>query len=284
MQFSGRDSGRSSILIDLRVRREPDGPTNPAIMMWSDIPVSTSTVGESDRAFIARVIHKIPGWLSDYTALRIMELMRWQTNAGIRGAAFEIGVYAGRCFAVLLREATHAGDLTIGLDTFDRADEAAVRRHLGIDSSSGNVRFLHGRSVEFGTERLLSMLGGTARFISIDGSHMLEDVRHDLAVCEGVLSDLGVIACDDFLNPVRMGVGQAIHERLSGTTDLAPFAYIQNKLFLCRRPVQSELLNATMQLCSNDGQGPGSVFADNNRHGNGRNETQLYGWPLVVVP
>ena len=213
-----------------------------------------------------------------------MELMRWQTSAGIRGAAFEIGVYAGRCFAVLLREAARAGDLTVGLDTFHRVDEAAVRGHLGIDASIGNVRFVHGRSVEFGTERLFSALGGSARFVSIDGSHLLEDVRHDLAVCEGVVSDFGVIACDDFLNPVRMGVAQAIHERLSGATDLAPFAYIQNKLFLCRRSVQPELLNATMQLCNNDEQGPGALFAENNRNGNGRNETQLYGWPLVVVP
>jgi hypothetical protein len=155
---------------------------------------------------------------------------------------------------------------------------------LGIDASIGNVRFVHGRSVEFGTERLFSALGGSARFVSIDGSHLLEDVRHDLAVCEGVVSDFGVIACDDFLNPVRMGVAQAIHERLSGTTDLAPFAYIQNKLFLCRRSVQPELLNATMQLCNNDEQGPGALFAENNRNANGRNETQLYGWPLVVVP
>jgi hypothetical protein len=77
-------------------------------MTLPDLPVSTSTLGESDRAFIAEVVHKIPGWLSDYTALRIMELMRWQTSAGIRGAAFEIGVYAGRCFAVLLREAARA--------------------------------------------------------------------------------------------------------------------------------------------------------------------------------
>jgi Methyltransferase domain len=253
-------------------------------MTLSDFPVSSSTVDEADRAFIVQVIHKIPGWLSDYTAFRIMELMRWQTSAGIRGAAFEIGVYAGRCFAVLLREAARAGDLAVGLDTFHRVDEAAVRGHLGIDGSIGNVRFVHGRSVEFGAERLFSVLGGTARFISIDGSHMLEDVRHDLAVCEDVLSDFGIIACDDFLNPVRMGVAQAVHERLSSTTGLAPFAYVQNKLFLCRRSVHSELLNAAMQFCENDKQGPGAVFAENNRDRNGRNETQLYGWPLVVIP
>lgn len=257
---------------------------NLAVTTFSDFPISTSTVGESDRAFVQQFLHKIPGWLSDYTALRIMELMRWQSNVGITGPAFEIGVYAGRCFAVLLREAASVGDTTVGLDTFHRVDEATVRGHLGVAGNAPNVRFAHGRSVEYDKDRLLAVLGRSTRFISVDGSHLLEDVRHDLAVSESVLSDFGIIACDDFLNPVRMGVSQAIHEQLSSGTDLVPFAYIQNKLFLCRRPVHSDLLQAATQFCSGDEHGAGVLFATNKRAGNGRNETQLYGWTLAVIP
>jgi hypothetical protein len=177
----------------------------------------------------------------------------------------------------MLREAARAGDLTVGIDTFHRVSEDQARQHLGLPAGATEVQFLHGRSAEFDESRLLATLAGPARFVSIDGSHMLEDVRHDLSVCDAILSPSGIIACDDFLNPVRLGVGQAIHEHLSQGTTLAPFAYIQNKLFLCRRSLHADLLQLCHILCAADASGGGALYARNAQAKNGRNETQLYG-------
>ena len=68
-------------------------------------------------------------------------------------------------------------------------------------------------------------------------------VTHDLDVVVGdsgvhlaqVERDrLGVVAVDDFINPIAFGVNEAVHKFFAQPRRLVPFAYIENKLFLCQ--------------------------------------------------
>jgi len=226
---------------------------------------------ETDRLFLDLIAERVPGWLSDQAALLTLELLRWQSGRGVRGPVYEIGVYAGRYLAVLAREAVAAGDAVVGLDTFERVDEAAVRANLTEVGLPGDaVRLAPGPSTGHSAESLLAVLGGPARFVSIDGSHLFDDMLHDLMMSDAVLADAGIIACDDFLNPGRLGVGEAIHAHLARTDNLAPFAYVQNKLFLCRKAAQPALLAEALVFC--DGATPATSL------------TQMYGWDVASLP
>ena len=81
---------------------------------------------------------------------------------------------------------------------------------------------------------MFAILAGEARFISIDGSHQYRDVLWDLRIANRMLNTRGIVAVDDFLNPVSLGVTFATCHFLDRCPDLAPFASITNKLFLSR--------------------------------------------------
>ncbi len=236
-----------------------------------------------DRDFLEAVTHPIPGWLSDEAALLTLHLMRRQTARGVIGPALEIGVYAGRYLSILQRGASAGGDATIGLDTFERIDEGQVRANLA--GVGGVLDLIRGRSIDYDTEGLGARLAGPVRFASIDGSHLLEEVTNDLTLCDTLLAEHGVVACDDFLNPVRLGVCEAINRRLASAEGLVAFAYVQNKLFLCRPAAHPELFETAMAFCARNDQSPaGAVFAENARSRPHRNRTRLHGWDVVVVP
>ncbi|CAN7278531.1 class I SAM-dependent methyltransferase [Caulobacter sp. LjRoot300] len=250
------------------------------------LKVSAPSTPEADQAFLDEIAKRVPGWLQDYAALRTMDLLRWQTVRGATGPLLEIGVYAGRYFSVLLREAVVTGELVVGLDPYERVDEATVLANLAAAGLRGGVvRLVRAHSAQHGAESLLDLLGGRPRFVSIDGSHLYDDVRHDLAICDAILAPEGIIACDDFLNPVRLDVGQAIHEHLARASDLVPFAYVQNKLFLCRKAMHPALLDAALRFCEADVRTPvGEAFARNAGQDLDRNRSQLYGWGMVTAP
>jgi hypothetical protein len=240
-------------------------------------------VDVEDREFLQTVTHGIAGRLGDEAALLTLHLMRRQTARGVAGPALEIGVHAGRYLSILHRGAWAGGDATLGLDSFERIDEAQVRANLaGID---GALDLVAGRSVEHDADGLRARLAAPIRFASIDGSPLLEDAAHDLALCDALLADQGVVACEDFLNPTRLGVCQAVNQHLASGEGLAAFAYVQNKLFLCRPAAHRDLFEAVMEFFAREDQTPaGAVFAQNARSRPERNQTLFQGWDVVVVP
>jgi hypothetical protein len=44
------------------------------------------TVYEDNNAFLVNVVHNIPGWLLDYTALPTMEILKFQEHTEISGS------------------------------------------------------------------------------------------------------------------------------------------------------------------------------------------------------
>ena len=197
------------------------------------MPSLHQTISNED--FYERFVKPIPGWLHDYTALRTLDILDWQTSNGIRGPVFEIGVYAGRYFSLLMFSAQKAGDEAFGLDTFQWVGISDVEKNLAsIGPIDKSVHLIKGFSTAYTKADLAPKLKTPPRFISIDGSHEYEDVMWDLRLAEDLISAEGIVAIDDFINPVTLGVNQAVNTFFSTHRNLAPVAYIQNKLFLVR--------------------------------------------------
>src|SRR5206468_11729235 len=112
------------------------------------------------------------GWLVDYTALTTMDILKFQEQTGISGSIFEIGVYAGRYFSILLRSAVKCGSVIVGLDTFQGVEQDQVLAFLNsVSADYSKIFLIKGRSSEWSARDLIDELGEPARFISIDGSH-----------------------------------------------------------------------------------------------------------------
>lgn len=189
----------------------------------------------SHEEFYIRYVKSIPGWLRDYTALRTLDILDWQSSSGVHGSLLEIGVFAGRYFSILVRSAILSSDLAVGLDTFQWVKLKDVKAHLApLRPRKGTVKFINGPSTAYTSVTMILELGTAPRFISIDGSHEPHDVFWDLRLAEELLCPEGVVAVDDFLNPVALGVNQAVNQFFQVPRNLVPFAYIQNKLFLSR--------------------------------------------------
>ena len=195
-----------------------------------------------DRAFLASIVDPIVGWLDRYAALRTIDLLRYQEQEGIAGSLYEVGLYNGKYFAILARSAAARGDKVAGFDIFaytsradfealfaDRFSPQILARIADLD-----LQLFEESSLDMDADQILARLGSRPRFISIDGSHEYDDVMWDLQTADRVMSAKGIVSADDYLNPICLGVTAAIDHFLHATPTMVPFAYVSNKLFLCR--------------------------------------------------
>jgi hypothetical protein len=231
--------------------------------------------------FLEGEVKRIPGWLEDYAAIRTMELLDWQNLMGIRGPLLEIGVFAGRHFSVMLRAAAPQGDWTYGIDTFQWVPEDQVRANLA--PIGGRFDLIKGMSTEFTAPELLARFVEKPRFISIDGSHDCDDVFWDFTLSEQILSSTGMISADDFLNPLTLGVNEAINRFFSTPRNLAPFAYTSNKLFLCRPAMADRYKEILEKMVIADQRQPQSAaFRERATHGRHHVEQQMWGRRVLI--
>lgn len=201
----------------------------------------------SDYAFIQRVVDPIQGWLLPFTAARTMDLLAWQEANGVRGGLLEIGVFCGKYFSILLDSANRSDDPILGIDTFEFAPENQVLDLLSRNGANADrVQFVRSPSTEISPSDILSRLNVPARFISVDGSHAKVDVAHDMVLADAVLSEDGIIAADDFFNCLCMGVAEAIISHIGSSKTLVPFAYLPNKLLLCRPASAEKFINVLL--------------------------------------
>jgi hypothetical protein len=238
-----------------------------------------------DRAFLHDLVSQIPGWLEDFAALRSMDLLSLQERAGISGPLLEIGVFLGRYFALLVRSAVRTGERIAGVDTFQYFTPGAVRARLAAIAAPESIELVQRRSDELSAAELHEILGGAPRFVSVDGSHERDDVRWDLELCEEILAPLGIVAVDDFLNPVTLGVNDGVHRFFEQPRRLAPFAYAANKLFLARPAAAGRYAAAFEAHVVADQHEPRSAaFRANLPDYRANVEQRLWGSTLIVVP
>lgn len=230
-------------------------------------------------------VEQVPGWLNRVTALRTMDILSWQSANGITGDMLEIGVFCGRYFSLLVDSAIKTGEHVLGIDTFEYSAPERARTELG--------RIFRGKEVKAYTlwkEPSSRISAGkiasavtSLRFISIDGAHDYENVYRDLVLCEGLLSPDGIIAVDDFINPLAIGVNQAVNKFLSEPRAVVPAAYIANKLFLAhrsraddyRRAIEEMILAAEGPECDN--------FRSQIANGRHHVEQEFYGHKMLLL-
>jgi hypothetical protein len=242
-------------------------------------------VYEDNNAFLVNVVYNIPGWLLDYTALATMEILKFQEQTEISGSLFEIGVFAGRYFSILLRSALNSDSTIVGLDTFQHVDQDRVRAFLNsVSPHYGKLVLIEGPSSEWNARDLITELGEPARFISIDGSHDKSDVFWDLRLAEEVISKEGVVAVDDFLNPVAFGVNEAVNQFFLQPRNLVPWAYLPNKLFLARPAWADRYKTFLEEAVLRDEVGPESNrFRENLYKGRHNVEVTLFSQKILII-
>lgn len=197
--------------------------------------------GKDDVSFYDGV-EKIAGWLNPMTGHRTIDLLNWQVESGIEGNLFEIGVFCGKYFSLLVDSAAKNGDHVLGVDTFEFAPTARVNKELKAlfnKDVTGSYTLWKRPSSALQQMPVRGKIG-LPRFISIDGAHDYENVYRDLEFCDALVGSKGVIAVDDFLNPLTLGVNQAVNAFFARPRNVVPVAYISNKLFLAHASYQTE--------------------------------------------
>ena len=193
----------------------------------------------------------IDGWLSQTTALAMMELLWFQESKGWSGNIAEIGVHHGLS-ALALIAASRETETTFAIDLFDRQD-------LNLDNSGAadllqfkqHLHYLFPRAkVSILAKSSLDIRGAEAenglhdiRFFSIDGGHTKALTFNDLAIANKCLATHGIVCLDDVFNPVWTGVITGLLDFLDSGPDLVPFAIFTNKMFLCREKFKDFYLN-----------------------------------------
>jgi hypothetical protein len=189
--------------------------------------------------FIDSEIGKMPGWL-DRDAAYLTSHLITQQSVVAKGPLVEIGVYGGRYLSVLYEYSKSDPDAAVilGIDVFTDISAAAVSANIhSVCGETKRLRLLQSDSRKLSAENVLAECQEVRpRFISVDGLHTSEGVASDLNLAERVVSTSGIVAVDDFLNPLAIGVSGGLYSYLlvqRGT--LVPLLYSSNKLYLCTK-------------------------------------------------
>ncbi len=198
----------------------------------------TENPSAADRAFVQEKLPKVEGWLHDGAALLTLFLLRTQDQAGIHGSAFEIGVFRGKYLSTLYQGTRATGDAVVGVDVFTwstiEENQAAFKKVFG---GHDRLTLIKSDSRALTAAQILTAgLGASPRWISVDGDHRGDAVFADLIFSGALLAERGVIAIDDFLNATAIGASEGGYRFLlgPGAITFKPFAFCQNKLFICR--------------------------------------------------
>jgi predicted O-methyltransferase YrrM len=194
----------------------------------------------------------------------IHSIIEIQQSLEISGNIAEIGVLMGKSF-ILLALSLKNDEVALAIDRFETPDRpdlargdfeatflANVARFVADSSAVRSIKML---SEQITPRQMRRLSGADVRLFSIDGDHARAAVTHDFALARSVLAPAGVIIFDDFLNPLCLGVTEAIYDyffrnedRPQGEEAFVPFAvtplrgsFLQGsgKLFVCRKAVSA---------------------------------------------
>lgn len=211
-------------------------------------------LGEAEAVAISATL---PGWLNTPASLATLHFLDMVPF----GPVVEIGVHRGKYLSILRARMGETCRI-VGYDIFNQAQAPLVEREFtqafGV---LGNIALVQTDSTKLTPEKVMADCGGSPVFFSIDGSHEADPVLSDIRLAEKVLDDAGIVAMDDVLNPVAIGVNEAIGRHLSsGNAEIAPFAYVSNKLFCCRPHHHADYLARTEEFIIARGADPSFAF------------------------
>jgi hypothetical protein len=95
----------------------------------------------------------------------------------------------------------------------------------------------------------------------------------------------GIIAVDDFLNPLAIGVNEAVNVYMNVPRRVVPFAYVPNKLLLCHRSHVGNYKAVIEECAIMDTVDPrASTFREALSRDHMRAERVLFGQKVLVIP
>jgi len=247
---------------------------------WGDV-----TFDPADSHFFETVTAHIEGWLQDYAARLTVQILRFQETGDAGKPLVEIGVYAGKYLSLLMASAARTRSTVVGIDTWQYKPVEVVRENLNklMPDLAGVVRFYGEPSTAFTATRLMEIAGGRPRFISVDGSHDYKDALHDLRLSDAVLDADGIVAVDDFLNPLTIGVNRAVNTLMESRPALEGIAYGYNKLFLSRPEAAGRYRNFVENTLQNETVEQGHHWRERLKTWRGLVEQDFFGHPLLLA-
>jgi SAM-dependent methyltransferase len=190
-----------------------------------------------------RDLPSIPGWFSPDAALMFMAYNQLVSRQRISGDVLEIGVYHGKS-AIALASLRGKGKKLYAIDLFD-----AMQSYDDPDAALGmKASFLHHMQrfhpkLDFvnviakpSSNVRPAELGSAFSFCHIDGDHSQGQTYQDFQLCHAVLMPGGILAVDDFFNPLFPGVSEAAFKfSLDYPGELIPLAVGFNKALFQKR-------------------------------------------------
>lgn len=194
------------------------------------------------------LLNNVEGWLSNDALFITEQLFALQRENGWITGILELGVFKGKYLSVLAQQSSESGVPIVGVDAFlerhglrlsdehkRSAENTILNAVRSVAGSTNNVSLIAGYTHEISVDRLRSMCPDGYSFVSVDAGHDADDVEHDSAMADALLSEHGVAAFDDIYNAVCPGVAEGFFRYMNGSERaLAPFATCGNKVFACR--------------------------------------------------
>jgi Methyltransferase domain len=185
---------------------------------------------------------ELPGWF-DWIDIVLFQLFdQVQQEAALRGDLLEIGVYQGKS-AILLEYFVREGERLVVCDLFESAASSATNAEENQHYYSDLSRQAFERIFLRFHERLPDVfqcsstelperagLCRSFRFIHVDGSHLYEVVRQDIATAKSLLVDGGIVVFDDYRSEHTPGVAAAVWEAIAGRI-VQPICITQKKMY-----------------------------------------------------
>lgn len=221
----------------------------------------------------------LPGWLNTPASLVTMHLLSILPE----GPAMEIGVYRGK-YLFVIRACLGPSCRIVGYDIFHDLQQGRVLADFEtLLSEPSNLRLVVVDSTRLTPSVVLKDCGTAPVFVSIDGSHEAGPVLSDLTLADQVLDEAGIVAVDDALNPLTLGVVEGLGRFFIAKPNMVPFLYAANKLFLCRPSHLATYQSSVMAYLDGRGEDPSfKVFRDLklNRDGVTRN---FFGAKVIIA-
>lgn len=200
----------------------------------------------AEAQYRAKGLPGMPGWMDPEDAALFSVTCVAQLAVGLRGDLLEIGAYLGKS-AILLGYSLQPGEQLLVCDLFEApSDDSANRQenqnyYAGLAREGFEANYLrHHASLPEIFEGPSTGLGSVLstprfRFVHIDGSHLYDVVRADIALSHAVSLPGAIVVLDDVSAAHTPGVTAAVWEAVAND-GLTPLVITQNKMYATWTP------------------------------------------------
>lgn len=188
-----------------------------------------------------RRLSAVPGWFRPTDQHVFSWILGFQNRKNWEGTLLELGTYLGKS-AILLGEFLKDAEKIVVCDLFDElatADDISEKdrfdyRGLSQKKFEDNYLQFHSQLPEiirdFSSKIGEVLPNNTCRFVHIDGSHEYEHVSVDAGSAKNLLSQIGVVAFDDYRNPRTPGVAATVWKNVFDS-GLQPICSTKSKFY-----------------------------------------------------